>query len=158
MEESKSKKINLPKIILIVSSALLVVVLAVILLAAPKDKPKPAVPPDYVDTAFCDGYDWDEIDKLALAPTEKAEVKAGLLKAVVEASAFSGNPVISSAAPLQEYMSYIDTFYRNEANLMIPIYFSLKLADMEKSGASESAMQGFRLAVMQKLTSSGAIK
>ena len=109
-------------------------------------------------TMLVDGNSWNSIDAMPISVVDKIQIKSSLLKIALEASIINGNPIINPTAPLQEYVAYVDKFYKEPQNIGIPVFFALKIADMATSGAPEMALRGYQQAVLQKLQQAGLLK
>jgi len=109
-------------------------------------------------TRFADGYDWNAVEKLSMPKMEKSYIKGTLLKLTIEASIINGNPVIKSGAKLGVFVKFIDNLYKNPSNRDIPIYFALKMAEMNAKGSSSRAVEGYKALVMRKLKNLGLIR
>ncbi len=154
---------NLVVWVIILSLALLVLVFLIFSFGGTKKNrivPPAAVTPGQVGIKanFCDGNDWKMVGALPVSDEQRIFLKQSLIRVAMESSALAGSPMVSSAAPIPDYMAYLDNFYQLNDNLSIPIFFGLKIADMAKNDFDNSAIIAFRLAVMQKLQVYGLIK
>ena len=118
---------------------------------------------------FFDGHDWKMLDTMGLPPQETLKVKTMLLKSIYETGLFNGTPMLTINSgkddflavynrDLTEYVPIIDAFYGKPDNLDFPLFFSLKIADMVKSGVTDAQIEQYRLAVIAKLTQQGLVK
>lgn len=122
-------------------------------LSGGKAPPKQNAP----EASFCDGSTWNSIDALSLPVLERRQMKAALLKVTIESSALLGVSDFNVKSPLPEYVSLIDSFYEAKENAPIPLFFALRIADMEKNGADRKTVIAFRADLIGKLKSSGLL-
>lgn len=112
----------------------------------------------YINTPLCDGYDWQQIEKLTLSHQEKEEIKENLIKIVIETSAFQGMSIFEARVSLEEYKDYLDNFYQEKDNVQLPLFFALRIADMDINGTPTFILEQYKSAVMKKLREAGLIK
>ncbi len=119
--------------------------------------------------AFFDGNEWNKINTYGLSEQEAVKVKAMFLKSAYEVSLFSGAPMLAintgvSKLPVDynadftAYAKILDAFYSINNNIGFPIFFALKIADMTKTGASDTEINNYKLAIVTKLTQQGLWK
>ncbi len=116
----------------------------------------------YAQYNFFNGNDWIKINDSNMSVADKKRIKTMLLKSVYEASFFSGNPMIEipnyDEIKLKEYIEIIDNFFSKPENKIIPLHFTLKIADMIKNGEDNDAIARYRLVVLTKLKQKGLLK
>jgi len=66
--------------------------------------------------------------------------------------------LINPDTPLPEYMLLINELYKNPEDRSIPVFFAMKVVDLQKQGAPKLAVDRYKNAVKQKLKSSGIIQ
>jgi hypothetical protein len=107
---------------------------------------------------FCDGGDWEKLNKLGISDSDKTLIKGLLIKVSIESSALNGTPLLTSNKALTDYIDFIDTFYRSTENSVMPIFFALKIADLTQNNTDSTAIANYRLAVLGKLKNYGLIE
>ena len=107
---------------------------------------------------FFDGNDWNNIEKLSIAPQLKIMTKSLILRAVYESTVFSGAPVVEVDRTVLNYIPDIDAFYKIEENRTIPLFFALKITEQYKKGASLAAVENYKNAIRERLREAGVIK
>jgi len=101
---------------------------------------------------FFNGEDWIKIDEKTCPADLKIQMKLLSLKAVEGGSMFSGTPILAqNEQSVNAYIAAMDNFYSNEANRLIPLYFALKIASMEKQGIPAAQVRVYKAAIQKKL-------
>ena len=146
--------------LILIGLAFLIVILGYIIKGEGKKSPikSEKVEDKYVATPLCDGYDWRRIDSFNILSVQKDQIKEDLIKIVIESSAFSGKPIFRGRASLRKYKDYIESFYQKEKNLQIPLFFALKMVDMEISGTPPRIVEMYKSAIVKKLKDVRMIK
>jgi hypothetical protein len=106
---------------------------------------------------FFNGNDWTNIDSYKISQDDKREVKVMFIKAAIEPGFFKGTPLITykQHGTYSDYVDVIDKFYKDDVNKEIPLFFTIKIADMIMSKASTTEVNNYRLVIMQKLKQAG---
>ena len=107
---------------------------------------------------FCDGGDWERLNKLGISEADKSLIKGLLIKVSIESSALNGTPLLTSNAALPEYIDFVNAFYQTKENSVLPLFFALKMADLKQNNMDSAAIANYRLAVLGKLKNYGLIE
>jgi len=113
-----------------------------------------------------DGNDWNKINTYGISDKDSGKVKAMFLKSIYEVGLFNGAPMLNINtgvsklpdnynADFAAYADLLDKFYSNNNNLNFPVFFALKIADMMKSGAGDTEINNYKLAIVVKLKEQG---
>lgn len=107
---------------------------------------------------FFNGNDWNNIEKLSIAPQLKVMIKTIILRAVYESTLFSGAPVVEAEGVILSFLPDIDAFYKHEENRKFPLFFALKITEQYKKGASLAVIENYKKAILEKLEHAGVIQ
>lgn len=107
---------------------------------------------------FFDGNDWTAIDKLAQEPKTRMMIKAYILRAVYESSAFTGKPLVSTKNGIINYLPNLDTFYRYPENRSIPLFYAIRFVEQIFLGVPDAALEVNRKRLIERLKANGVIR
>jgi hypothetical protein len=96
------------------------------------------------------GHGWTSIDQYEANDFQR-NLKSQILKITLESSLLCGKPIITPTQSISDYVKYIDFFYKSVKNNNIPVFFALKIADLDRNKAPLIAINNYRLAIEKKL-------
>ena len=111
---------------------------------------------------FLNGKDWKKLDALSCSSDEKRCIKIALLKIIYESAFFNGKTMFpiddKKGNFLQQYAEdfyhcslIVDRLYTKEANIPIPIFFTLQMAAMTKAGLLDSLVEEYKNSIEHTL-------
>jgi hypothetical protein len=89
----------------------------------------------YKRPKYLEGSEWRKIDALPLSQREKEEIKASLIRLVLESYRFIDQPLTLKRASLLEYVHLVDDFYAPDENSHFPLHVALRLIARYDDGA-----------------------
>ncbi|MDD4202209.1 MAG: hypothetical protein PHQ52_01950 [Candidatus Omnitrophica bacterium] len=99
---------------------------------------------------YLNGYDWDDINKMKASIFEKTSFKISILQIIIETSMFLKKPVVEDISKLEIYISALDTFYSSPDNRMIPVFFAMKVIEMQQQAIPEENVSAYRSLLLEK--------
>jgi len=112
----------------------------------PTEKPKAQIP----TLPYLNGYDWDNINKMKASIFEKTSLKISILQIIIETSMFLKKPVVTDISKLDVYISELDAFYFNQDNRSIPVFFAMKIIEMQQQTIPQENISAYRTLLLQK--------
>ena len=105
---------------------------------------------------FYGGEDWSFIESSTHPDQIKAKIKLLMIEASQQSAIFSGNPILSpDEKNFGRYIAGIDNFYSDDKNKVIPLYFAIKVAEMQLNGLPQEQVAVYAQAVVKKLKDMG---
>lgn len=107
---------------------------------------------------LADGRDWADIDSMSLPRAKKEYVKAAALKIIRETALLCSLQKDAYIEPSADCVFFLDNLYKNVTISPLPVFYALKLYDLDNAGNSSDDLKRYTFTVFDNLRSKSLIR